>query len=199
MEFRAIEFKDTNAQRVYNNYIATLKNVTKPLSTSDSQEVLMEFNSHIYEHLQQPSTQPELERLLNIIDKLGAPEEVLRPLVADKLLEKATKSFNPVDVLRALSVNITNGLSYAFFALLYLTLGGFVFLIFAKLFNHDQVGMFYQDEKFTALGMVKNSENYQEVLGDWFIPAMILSAVITYMLITLLLKIKKSFNKKTSR
>ncbi|UII19924.1 HAAS signaling domain-containing protein [Fulvivirga ligni] len=198
MEFRAIEFKDTNAQRVYNNYIATLKNVTKPLSTSDSQEVLMEFNSHIYEHLQQTSTQPELERLLNIIDKLGAPEEVLRPLVADKLLEKATKSFNPVDVLRALSVNITNGLSYAFFALLYLTLGGFVFLIFAKLFNHDQVGMFYQDDKFTALGMVKNSENYQEVLGDWFIPAMILSAVITYILITLLLKIKKSFNKKTS-
>lgn len=196
MEFKEIQFSDSNAQRVYKNYICNIKNVTKPLSRSDSNEVLMEFNSHIYESLQNNVNISELDTLLDAIDKLGTPEEVLKPLIADKLLEKATKSFNPIDIFKALALNITNGISYIIFALLYLCLGGFVFLIFAKIIYGNNVGMYVREGKFQALGMLSDSDNYQEVLGNWFIPVMLISIIILYFFITLLLRIKKIINKK---
>ena len=195
MEFKKIQFKENNAQRVYENYINRIKNVIKPLSQSDKNDVLMEFNSHIYESLQNISTHNEIKTILNAIDKLGAPEEVLKPLIADKLLEKATKSFNPVHVFAALVVNITNGISYIIFAILYLCLGVFVFLIFAKIINGDKVGLYFQNGKFQALGMISNSANYQEMLGYWFIPASLVCIIVLYFIITLLLKIKKIINK----
>ncbi len=196
MEFKEIQFTDSNAQRVYHNYIVNIKNVTKPLSKTDSQEVLMEFNSHIYESIQSNNSKSELDSLLNAIDKLGAPEEVLKPLIADKMLDKATKSFNPLHIFRALALNITNGVSYVIFAVLYLFLGSFIFLIFAKIFKGDQVGMFFKDGSFQLLGLTPNTNGYQEVLGNWFIPVVLISTVALYFIITLLLKLKRLINKK---
>lgn len=195
MKFKKIELKDKNAQRVYDNYINSIRNVLKPILDSDRQEVLMEFNSHIYEHLQDNKSKLEIDALLNAIEKLGSPEEVLKPLIADKLLEKATKSFNPIQILKALLLNITNGVSYIIFFLLYLSLGSFVFLIFAKLFNSN-VGMYFKEGKFQAIGFIKGGSNYQEVLGYWFIPVMILLTVTLFIIITLLLKFKKAISKK---
>lgn len=196
MKFKEIQFTDSNAQRVYKNYINSIKNVTKPLSQFDRNEVLMEFNSHIYESLQNNTNNSELDTLLNAIDKLGAPDEVLKPLIADKLLEKATKSFNPIDVFKALALNITNGISYIIFTVLYLCLGGFFFLIFAKIINGNKVGMYLQNGKFQVIGMLSDSNDYQEVLGNWFIPVMLITIITLYIFITLLLKIKKIINKK---
>lgn len=195
MQFKEIQFTDHNARRVYKNYIQSIKNVCKPLSQTDALEILMEFNSHIYESLQNNNNASEIDILLNAIEKLGAPEEVLKPLIADKLLEKATRSFNPIDVFKALALNLTNGIGYIFFVILYSFLGGFVFLIFAKIFNGDEVGLFFLNGKFRALGMVANASNYQEVLGYWFIPVMVVSIVCLYLIITVLLRIKKSIQK----
>lgn len=195
MKFKKIELKDKNAQRVYDNYINSLKNVLKPILDSDKEEILMEFNSHIYEHLQNNKSKLEIDVLLNTIEKLGAPEEVLKPLIANKLLERATKSFNPLQILKALLLNITNGVSYIIFFLLYLSLGHFIFLIFAKLFISN-VGMYFKEGKFRAIGFFKGSSEYQEVLGYWFIPVMILLTVTLFIIITLLLKFKKAISKK---
>lgn len=195
MKFKRIDFEDKNAQRVYDNYIKSLRNVLNPILDEDRQEVLMEFNSHIYEYIQNNKSKSELNELLNAIDKLGSPEEVLKPLIADKLLEKATKSFNPIHIFKALSLNIANGVSYIIFFLLYLFLGTFVFLIFAKLFNSN-TGMFFKEGEFKALGLIDETSGYQEVLGYWFIPVMILATVFFYFIITLVLKIKNSLTKK---
>lgn len=194
MKFKKIEFEDINAQRVYDNYINSLKTTLKPILESDKQEVLMEFNSHIYEHIQNNKSNSELNELLNAIDKLGSPEEVLKPLIADKLLERATRTFNPLHIFKALLLNFTNGMSYVIFFLLYLSLGSFVFLIFAKLFSNN-VGLYFKEDKFQVLGWIKETSDYQEVLGYWFIPVMILVTVILYFIITLLLKLKKSLTK----
>jgi uncharacterized membrane protein len=195
MKFKKIEFEDINAQRVYDNYIKSLKNTLKPILESDRQEVLMEFNSHIYEHIQKNKSNSELNELLDAIDKLGSPEEVLKPLIADKLLEKATKSFNPLHIFKALLFNITNGASYVIFFLLYLSLGAFIFLIIAKLF-YGNVGMYFKEGKFQVLGLINETSDFDEVLGYWFIPVMIFATIILYFIITLLLKLKKSMSKK---
>lgn len=195
MKYKRIDFEDKNAQRVYDNYIKSIKNVLKPILDKDRQEVLMEFNSHIYEYIQNNKSKSELNELLNAIDKLGSPEEVLKPLIADKLLEKATKSFNPIHIFKALSLNIANGVSYIIFLLLYLSLGSFVFLIFAKI-SDSTVGVYFKEGEFQVLGPVKDASGYQDVLGYWFIPVMILAIVTLYFLITLLLKLKNSLTKK---
>lgn len=195
MKFKKIELKDANAQRVYDNYINSIRNTVKAIEEKDRQEVLMEFNSHIYEYLQSHATESELDSLLNVIDRLGIPEKVLKPLIADKLLDKATRTFNPLHVFKALLLNISNGVSYTIFFLLYLSLGTFVFLIFAKLINSNNVGMYFKEGKFQVLGLVKETSDYYEVLGYWFIPIMVVVTAILFLLITLLLKLKKSIAK----
>tara|TARA_R100000655_G_scaffold35096_2_gene68169 strand:- start:383 stop:649 length:267 start_codon:yes stop_codon:yes gene_type:complete len=84
------------------------------------------------------------------------------------------------------------------FGLLYIALLGFVFLIYAKLSNPRNVGLFLKNDSFLALGKLndgylKNPE-ISEGLGNWFVPAMIFAILISYIIITLLLKFKRSIN-----
>lgn len=199
MKIEKIKFKEQAAQGVYKSYLKRIKKAVKILPKSEQQEVLMEMNSHIFEAMQQNSKQNEKDCLLDVIDKLGAPEEVLKPLIADKKLEQATKTFNPLHVFKALMLNITNGISYVIFFILYLCLSVFVFAIGAKLLYPSEVGMFYKPNEIFVLGVraAENSthKNY-EVLGFWFIPAMLLGIIVFYFIITLLLKLKRIINKK---
>ncbi|KKK41382.1 hypothetical protein LCGC14_2724490, partial [marine sediment metagenome] len=139
MKIKEIEFKEVASKRIYESYMERIGKAVKPLPINDQNDVLLEFNSHIYEGLQRQKNKTEIDGLLDILDKLGIPEEVLKPLVADKKMEQATKTFNPLHIIRALALNITNGFSYLIFFMLYLLLFGFVYLIFAKIVSPDEV------------------------------------------------------------
>jgi len=203
MRIEDIKFEQKASQRIYNDYMKRIRKATASLSKINQDDVYMEFNSHIFEAIQHKKDKNEIDTLLDIIDKLGIPEEVLKPLIADKKLEQATKTFNPVHVFKALVMNFTNGISYVFFFVLYLFLFGFVFLIFAKILNPSLVGLYMKKDSFSVfvLGIVDPDDQIKnqthEVLGNWFIPVMLLSIVFFYFLITLLLKFKKSINQKT--
>jgi uncharacterized membrane protein len=203
MRIEDIKFEEKASQRIYNDYMKRIRKATASLSKIDQDDIYMEFNSHIYESIHRKKDGNEIDLLLDIIEKLGLPEEVLKPLVADKKLEQATKTFNPIHVFKALVLNFTNGVSYIFFFVLYLFLFGFVFLIFAKIYNPSLVGLYMKKDSFSVfvLGMINPESqiknNIHEVLGNWFIPVMLLSIVLFYFLITLLLKFKKSINQKT--
>jgi len=200
MKIKEIEFKETASKRIYNSYIKRVRKVIKSLPHQDQIEVLLEFNSHIYEGLQRQKSETEIDNLLDVLDKLGIPEEVLKPLVADKKLEQATKTFNPLHIIKALMLNITNGISYLIFFFLYLFLFGFVYLIFAKLVNPNEVGLFFQNGSFVVIGKlsseIRSIAVFTEVLGNWFIPVMLLSIIVFYFMITYLLKLKRILNKK---
>ncbi len=103
-----------------------------------------------------------------------------------------------IDIIKALVLNFTNGIAYIIFFILYLLLFGFVFLIFAKLINPSEVGLFYKDASFMVLGIAKNTNQngIMELLGNWFVPVMLLAIIVFYVLITLLLKFKKTINQK---
>lgn len=198
MKIQHIKFNQEASKRVYNDYLKRVKKATTSLSKESQDDIYMEINSHIFEAIQQNGKTNEIDALLDILEKLGAPEEVLKPLVADKKLEQATKTFNPIHIFKALVLNLTNGVSYMIFFFLYLLLLGFVFLIFAKIIHPAEVGLFYKNASFTVLGMSSetNQAGVREVLGNWFIPAMLFLVVLFYMLITLMLKFKKNINKK---
>lgn len=195
---KPIIFKQTASQKIYDDYIKRIKRMVSDLPKEDRLDVLMEFNSHIYESTHQSNQTDEVDDLMDVLEKLGSPEEVLIPLKAEKKLEQATRTFNPIHVFKAIALNLGNGVVYIVFALLYLFLGAFVFCIFAKVWNPSDVGMFFSDGTFQSLGMRSghdvDSGQVYEVLGNWFIPVMIVISVIWYLFITLLLRIKKSLS-----
>lgn len=196
MKLKEIQFNDQSAERIYKDYLYRIRKEVKGLNQQNQYEILMELNSHIYENLQEHPTGNEVEKLLNILEKLGRPEEILKPLVADKKLEEATKTFNPIHVFKALLLNLTNGISYIIFFILYLFLFGFVFLIGAKILSPKEVGFFYKPGEVFVLGLSKGLVHpSDELLGNWFIPAMAVSTIALYFIITLLLKLKRTINK----
>lgn len=192
---KPITFQQTASQRVYDDYINRIKRTVTPLSKEDREDILMEFNSHIFEGMQRDAGDYEVDKLLDVIGKLGAPEEVLKPLVAEKKLNQATKTFNPLHVFKALVLNISNGIAYVIFALLYLILFGFIFIIGAKAYNPSEVGLFFKGDAFVALGKIspdiRAARGVHEVLGDWFIPVMLMATLCLYFVITLLLRLKR--------
>ena len=91
---------------------------TAGFASHDKEDIMMEFNSHIYETIQRNQRNPAMENLLNALESLGEPEEVLHTLIADKTLNKAIPTFNPISVFQAISLNLRNGFIYNIFALL---------------------------------------------------------------------------------
>jgi len=190
---KPIEFEHKATQRIYDDYVKRINRTVVTLSKADQHDILLEFNSHIYESMQGSNKESEIDSLLDVLQKLGAPEEVLIQLVADKKMEQATKTFNPAHIFKALVLNISNGISYTIFVILYLILGVGVFSIGAKIFYPDKVGFFVY-EKGWSIGIGENSGT--EVLGNWFIPVMFGAILLLYILITLMLRLIRGLRKK---
>ncbi|SMG35984.1 Protein of unknown function [Marivirga sericea] len=190
---KEIEFQDKTCQKLYDNYILRIKRQTSTLSKEDRFDIMMEFNSHIYEALQEGENKTKIEKLVEILDKLGNPEDVLKSMVADKKLIQATRTFNPIHVFKAISLNIASGISFVIFGIMYLLLLAFGFLIVQKIFHPDEVGLFFKKGEFFLLGILpdRSHHHYSEVLGNWFIPVMLISAILLYVLLTLLLRLKR--------
>jgi hypothetical protein len=198
MNFKKIQFDSNDAQKIYENYLKQIKSATKKLSSDDQNDILMELNSHIYESsIKKEHSSNEVTNLIAVLDKIGTPSEILLPLVAEKKLNQATKTFNPVHVFQALALNISNGIIYIIFFFLYLFLIVFLGLIPAKLIYPDNVGLYYKKDVMFEFGAVFNHDQNRpyEILGNWFIPTIILIVILFYFLITLMLKLKRSLNK----
>lgn len=192
---KPISFSNKTAQKIYDDYLKRINRMVASLDDADRKEIVMELNSHIYEGLSHREQNDEVDNLVDIIEKLGAPEEILKPLVAQKKLEQATRTFNPLDIFKALFLNISNGVAYVFFAVLYLALFGFIFLIVEKIKNPDQVGLYFKKGDFYLLG-TRNPDTLKvqglnEVLGNWFIPVMVISILVLYIGITFMLRLKR--------
>lgn len=187
-----IEFKSISAQRIYNDYLKRVERTISILSEEDKLDMLMEINSHIYEAMQQGSNENEIDKLLTTTEKLGLPEVFLVPVVAEKKLIQAVRTFNPKHVWQALKLNISNGFGYIILSILYLGLGVFGFLIFTKLIAPSKTGLFYMNNEFKGFGFVSNGDQMNEIFGFWFVPIAMAAAVIFYVLITLLLGLLKS-------
>lgn len=201
MKFKEIEFKSRNAEKIYRDYIVRVKRYIRILNQDNQTEVLLEINSHIYESFTQNSDEAqETEKLLDSLDKLGEPDVFLKALVAEKKLDEATRTFNPVKIVNALVLNIGNGISYIIFGLLYLLLFAFIYVIIAKLASPENIGLYYRPGKvfvigkYTAAGI---NEAEFEQLGNWFIPVMITAILFFYTVITILLKLKTNLKNKS--
>ena len=188
---KKVEFNSNVSKRIYNDYLKRVEKNARILLQDDRADILMEINSHLYEGMQIATDESESDRLLTLIENLGAPEDFLKPILAEKKISEATRTFNPKAVYQALALNFKNGIIYTVFAILYLLLSVFGFIIIAKLVFPSQTGLFYINDQFQYFGFVSDASNMNEILGYWLIPIVAATAVIFYMIITLLFRFLK--------
>ncbi|TWJ01434.1 putative membrane protein [Mucilaginibacter frigoritolerans] len=189
---KKLNFTTPTAQKIYDDYFNRVTRCTRTLPLNDQLEIMMEVNSHIYEATQNTTPQTEVEVLVNALQNFGAPEEVLQPLVADKKVKQATRTFNPRHIIQALYLNISNGIGFVLVAILYLSITAFGILIIAKLIYPNHTGLFIGNGHLFAFGFISDlPNNAAELLGNWFIPVVAILIVIFYFLNTLLFRLLK--------
>lgn len=199
MNFEKLTFNDSGTQRVYENYMKRVQKVVETLPHSDKHDVLMEINSHIFEGMQQPTPKSEINHLLDILENLGSPEEVLQPLVVDKKKELAAKPFNPFIAIKNFVFRIPYAIYFMVVCVLYTCLFCSAFLIIGKLLFPNYVGLYYKKGEMAMLGATYLSNQPYEMLGNWLIPLMMLSFAIFYLVIKLLERLETFFQAKNTK
>jgi uncharacterized membrane protein len=191
---KPITFNNNTVQRVYNDYIYRCTNFLKGLPNEDKEECLMEINSYIFEYLEANKEVDQMNSLLNILERLGAPEETLKEFVASKKVKQAVKTFNPIFLVQALYLNIKNGFIYSVLSVLFLIIFTLPFLVILKLIYPKSVGCYVGEHSF-YFGFIDEHANTVEILGNGFIPVVILMGLILYYAIILTLKFKNKQKK----
>jgi uncharacterized membrane protein len=190
---KLIEFKNTDTQRIYSDYINRSKRAVKILSAEDQEDCLMEINSYIYEYIQNNPQEQELTAMLNILERLGDPEITLKEVVAAKKIDQAVRTFNVKHVMQALLLNLKNGVVYIILFIMALLGTCFPILIILKIIYPEATGLYVGENTF-FFGIMSKRDGISEVLGNWFIPVVILLSILFYFIIVFLLKLIK--NKK---
>jgi uncharacterized membrane protein len=192
---KSLQLENKSAQRIYNDYIARCNKSLKILSPADKEECLLEINSYIYEYLEanKGNGKDEIENLLNILERLGVPEETFRELIASKKMNQAIRTLNPKALVQALFLNIGNGFIYILLSLLFLIEVCFVVLIVLKLIYPNRVGVFVGSHSF-AIGFSNTQPGVTEMVGNWFIPAAMIATAILYFFSLFILKTQKKIN-----
>ena len=179
---KLIEFKNTDTQRIYNDYISRCRRAVRILSVADQEDCLMEINSYIYEYIQNNPQKKELSAMLDILERLGNPEITLKEVVAAKKIDQAVKTFNIKHLIEALLLNLRNGTIYIILFIMALFGASFPILIVLKLIFPAQTGLNVGNGTF-YFGIIPKRAGVSEVLGDWFIPVVILLGVLFYFII----------------
>ena len=194
-----MELKTIEAQNVFEQYLRTLDDAIKRLPLSMQKDLRAEISLHIIDSMQASKKETELDRLRDALDRLGDPENYMKPMIADYAVEFATSTFQPYHVFLAIVQNIGMGiertLRSSFFFLLYLTLFLFVFLFVSKIVFPSHTGLFFQNGGFHAFGCLSNPQGDSEQLGGWLFPLVILGFSLDYLLITLLMKLTRKRRK----
>ncbi len=189
---KPIQFISGSCQRVYQDYIDRCKRIIHILSDQDREDCLMEINSYVHEYMQDHQQDDEMNSLLNILDRLGPPETTLKEIVASKKIDQAVKTYHIKYLLQALILNLRNGVTYILLFLLTILVLIFPVLIVGKIIWPQQIGLWIGGGSF-VFGMhdPENSASH-ELLGNYFIPVVLLIMITLYFLIIQLLKIVKS-------
>ena len=154
----ANNFSET-AQKIVNNYLDRLKSHLKGLPDKDREELVKEVYSHIYESYVQDPSKDEVERIFNVLNRLGEPQEVVASRVATSMVSMGKKRKLPFYILAGVLIGLFGlplgagifslflGLAVTLFALVIcyyamavsFVLGGWVTMIVSI------IRLFYQD------------------------------------------------------
>lgn len=180
-------FDDLATTRRWKAYFAQVDRLLA-LAGDDADELRGELQAHLADSFAAGDRHlPELARLEAAIARLGDPAQYLRPLVADALLDRGTRSYDPRPIARGLYHGFRAGsaraLVAATFGLGYALLAAFSAMALLKPVWGDHVGLFRRGDGGISFGIVADPGGH-ELLGAWIVPIALAVAALLYVALT---------------
>lgn len=180
-------FADPAARLRWDAYFADVRR-SLARAGADAAELQRDLEAHVADSMAAASGGSELGRLDLALSRLGQPEDYLRPLLADQLIERGTQTYSPVTIARGLSYSVLAGSRRTMIALGfgfgYLLLAIFAGMAILKPLWGDHVGVFRNADGTVSAGIVTRVDGAQELLGWWSIPIALLLAALLYVALT---------------
>jgi hypothetical protein len=172
-------------------YITSLEKYLSRLKKSDSDEVIKEIESHIYDALELQEQNNESVDVQVILEGFGEPRTLATHYV-DHILQGTPppKGFNAIQTVKK---GVTQGLYYS------TGFAGFSFALFLlaiailKIFLSDDIGVWLAEHGNSVIITFHEHPHIgsKEILGHWIIPVtLILSAALSYLTYRLLQVLK---------
>lgn len=180
--------EDGAARRIWNGYFRRVEQMLQPLGEEQKRELMLELESHLRESIRQDASGREVERVLNGIDRLGEPEQFLRPLVADRLLKEGRRTYNPLAIGKGLGLALSRGLRWAALSILFA--GGYlcsfllILMALLKPVFPRHVGYFTYASGGWGFGFLANVQGATEHLGYGMIPLALGTGLLLYAALT---------------
>lgn len=93
-------------RKIVDNYLSRLKVHLKKLPVPDQEELVREIYSHIYESYRQDQAEDDIERIFNVLDRLGEPSEVVAARVAGDMKRLGKKRKLPMYILAGIVIGL---------------------------------------------------------------------------------------------
>jgi len=187
------KFKEKVSKKIWDDYFYRVNRTIKGLNKEQRSEIELELKSHLYESFLERQGDNEAENLMDAMENLGKPEEFMKAVVSEKILDGAGKSINPRNLLLSI---LYSPMSTIKMSLMIFSLGlgylvsftlGLIALI--RLFLSDQAGVFSEPEGGLLIGITGHKIPYQyDVLGIWTIPLFLVIAVLLYLIVSISMK-----------
>jgi len=181
-------FDDPAMVKLWNAYFSEFDKLSAPLG-DEGRELRSDLERHVMESIgAQPATGNPAQQLKVALKRLGRPIDYLHPILGERYISRATRTYSPVAVGKGLFHTILAGggrlLAASLFCLGYLFIAVFAVIALSKPFWADNVGLFRAPDGTIAAGIVAETAGHQEVLGWWSIPIALALAMLTYLLLT---------------
>ncbi len=181
-------FHESTATRRWDGYFSEVDRLLSRIG-DDGFGLRDELETHLADsYAAGDSRQSETARLQDAIGRLGAPADYLRPLMADGLLDRGTRSYNPVPLARGLYYSLGLGAARTIaafaFGFGYFLLAAFAAMALLKPLWGDHVGLFRQPDGAVSFGIVADTAGARELLGLWIIPIALAVTALLYIILT---------------
>jgi len=192
MELNTI-FKDPGSIKVWQNYFKRVDKVITALDVQSANETRLELQNHLYESYLEQEAKDEISRLLAAIEHLGEPEDFLKIVVSEKLLQRGTRTLSPWLLFKGLLYNISGSLKSllrtSLFMAIYLLIFIFGLMSLTKFIIPQNVGLFLWPDGSWNFGIISYTMGAREILGFWVVPISIIIVFALYYLTTQVLRL----------
>jgi len=93
-------------RKIVDDYMQRVKRQLRFLPASEQQDFLMEIQSHVYDAYQEAANEDELERILNVLRRLGEPAEVVSDRLPTSMLRAGRTRSAPAYMLGGILIAI---------------------------------------------------------------------------------------------
>jgi len=101
----ATELND-QVMKIVDNYLGRLRNQLEGLPEEDREELVREIYSHIYDSYSQNRTADEVERILDVLERLGEPSEVVSARLSESMARIGRKRNLPFLILAGFFIGV---------------------------------------------------------------------------------------------